>query len=58
MKLRIKGLITITARRDRNSVLIIVSDTRIGIPEEIRDKVLNSFLLPRKLEMAQAGDFQ
>jgi len=38
-----KGLITITTRRKDDDVIITVSDTGTGIPEDIRDKIFEHF---------------
>jgi PAS domain S-box-containing protein len=38
-----KGLITITTRRKNDDVIITVSDTGTGIPEDIRDKIFEHF---------------
>ena len=38
-----KGLITITTRRQDDDVIITVSDTGTGIPEDIRDKIFEHF---------------
>ncbi|MFC1499000.1 sensor histidine kinase [Verrucomicrobiota bacterium] len=44
-----KGTITISSTHDDNQVMIKVSDTGPGIPEEIRDKIFDPFFTTRKI---------
>ena len=44
-----KGLIHVKTRRDDDCVMISISDTGGGIPEEIRDKIFDPFFTTKKV---------